>query len=33
VIASRCRDRVPESLIRKVAEAIDEEGRQHGARN
>jgi mycothiol system anti-sigma-R factor len=33
VIASRCRDRVPESLIRKVAEAIDEEGRQHGTRN
>ena len=33
VIASRCRDRVPEGLIRKVAEAIDEEGRQHGTRN
>ncbi len=30
VIASRCRDRVPESLIRRVADAIDEEGRQHG---
>ena len=29
VIASRCRDRVPDSLIRRVAEAIDEEGRQH----
>jgi mycothiol system anti-sigma-R factor len=31
VIANRCRDRVPESLIRRVAEAIDEESRQrHG---
>jgi mycothiol system anti-sigma-R factor len=29
VIADRCRDRVPESLIRRVAEAIDEESRQH----
>jgi mycothiol system anti-sigma-R factor len=29
VIANRCRDRVPESLIRRVAEAIDEESRQH----
>src|ERR1700683_2188256 len=31
VIANRCRDRVPESLIRRVAEGIDEESRQrHG---
>ena len=29
VIASRCKDRVPESLIRRIAEAIDEESRQH----
>jgi len=29
VIANRCKDRVPESLIRRVAEAIDEESRQH----
>ena len=28
VIANRCRDRVPDSLIRRVAEAIDEESRQ-----
>ncbi len=33
VIASRCRDRVPDSLIKRVADAIDEEGRQHGTRN
>ena len=31
VIASRCQDRVPESLIRRVAEAIDRESAQrHG---
>ena len=29
VIANRCKDRVPESLMRRVAEAIDEESRQH----
>ena len=29
VIADRCKDRVPEGLIVRVAEAIDEEGRQH----
>ena len=29
VIANRCKDRVPESLIQRVAEAIDEESRQH----
>lgn len=28
VIASRCKDRVPEALIRRVAEAIDEEQRR-----
>ncbi len=27
VIANRCKDRVPESLIRRVADAIDEESR------
>ena len=31
VIANRCKDRVPESLIRRVAEAIEEESRQHDA--
>ena len=31
VIANRCKDRVPESLIHRVAEAIEEEGRQHDA--
>lgn len=30
VIASRCRDRVPESLIRRVAAAIDEDARRTG---
>ena len=30
VIANRCKDHVPESLIRRIAEAIDEESRQHG---
>jgi mycothiol system anti-sigma-R factor len=29
VIASRCRDRVPESLIQRVAEAIQRESAQH----
>jgi mycothiol system anti-sigma-R factor len=29
IIANRCKDRVPDSLIRRVAEAIDEESRQH----
>ena len=31
VIANRCEDRVPESLIRRVAEAIEEESRQDDA--
>lgn len=29
VISSRCRDRVPEALIKRVAEAIREEERGH----
>jgi mycothiol system anti-sigma-R factor len=29
VISNRCKDRVPDSLIRRVAEAIDEESKQH----
>ncbi|HVB90991.1 MAG TPA: mycothiol system anti-sigma-R factor [Acidimicrobiales bacterium] len=29
VIANRCKDHVPEGLIRRIAEAIDEESRQH----
>jgi mycothiol system anti-sigma-R factor len=29
VIANRCQDRVPDSLIERVARAIDEESRQH----
>jgi mycothiol system anti-sigma-R factor len=29
VIANRCKDHVPESLIRRIAEAIDEESRLH----
>ena len=29
VIANRCKDHVPESLIRRIADAIDEESRQH----
>jgi mycothiol system anti-sigma-R factor len=29
VIANRCKDRVPESLMQRIAEAIDEESRQH----
>jgi len=28
VIASRCKDRVPDALIRRIAEAIDEEQRR-----
>ncbi len=30
VVASRCKDRVPESLIRRVAAAIDEDARRGG---
>jgi mycothiol system anti-sigma-R factor len=29
VIANHCKDRVPESLIRRIADAIDEESRLH----
>jgi mycothiol system anti-sigma-R factor len=29
VIANRCKDHVPESLIQRIAKAIDEESRQH----
>jgi len=29
VIAERCRDRVPDSLVRRVADAISEESRLH----
>jgi mycothiol system anti-sigma-R factor len=29
VIANRCRDRVPQTLIERVAAAIDDESRQH----
>ena len=29
VIANRCKDRVPDSLIERVAAAIDEESKQH----
>jgi mycothiol system anti-sigma-R factor len=29
VIANRCKDRVPQSLIERIAAAIDEESRQH----
>jgi mycothiol system anti-sigma-R factor len=29
VIANHCKDHVPESLIRRIADAIDEESRQH----
>jgi mycothiol system anti-sigma-R factor len=29
VIANRCKDHVPESLIKRIADAIDEESRQH----
>ncbi len=31
VIANRCKDRVPQSLIDRVAAAIDEESREHDA--
>ncbi len=30
IIAQRCRDRVPDSLVERVARAIHEEERQHG---
>jgi mycothiol system anti-sigma-R factor len=30
VIANRCKDRVPDSLIERVAAAIDEESKHHG---
>jgi mycothiol system anti-sigma-R factor len=30
IIADRCRDHVPESLVQRIAEAIDEEARRHG---
>jgi mycothiol system anti-sigma-R factor len=33
VIANRCKDRVPDSLIRRVAEAIEAESRQHDGGN
>ncbi len=33
VIANHCRDHVPESLIRRIAAAIDEESRQHDGGN
>ena len=33
VIANHCKDHVPESLIRRIAEAIDEESRQHDGRH
>jgi mycothiol system anti-sigma-R factor len=29
VIANRCKDHVPDSLIRRIADAIDEEARGH----
>jgi mycothiol system anti-sigma-R factor len=29
VIANRCRDRVPEALVRRIAESIHEEERRH----
>jgi mycothiol system anti-sigma-R factor len=29
VIANRCKDHVPESLMQRIADAIDEESRQH----
>jgi mycothiol system anti-sigma-R factor len=31
VIANHCKDRVPESLKKRIADAIDEESRRHGA--
>jgi mycothiol system anti-sigma-R factor len=33
VIANRCKDRVPQTLIERVAAAIDEESKQHDARH
>lgn len=33
VIANRCKDRVPQSLIERVAAAIDKESKQDNARN
>ncbi|HSZ38139.1 MAG TPA: mycothiol system anti-sigma-R factor [Acidimicrobiales bacterium] len=33
VIANRCKDRVPQTLIDRVAEAIHKESTQHDARN
>jgi mycothiol system anti-sigma-R factor len=33
VIANRCKDRVPQSLIERVASAINEESKQHDARH
>ena len=33
VIANRCKDRVPDSLIQRVAEAIEDESRQHDGGN
>ena len=33
VIANRCKDRVPDSLIQRVAEAIEAESRQHDGGN
>jgi mycothiol system anti-sigma-R factor len=33
VIANRCKDRVPDSLIQRVAAAIDEESKQHHGDN
>jgi mycothiol system anti-sigma-R factor len=30
VIANRCRDHVPDALIHRIADAIDEERRRHG---
>lgn len=33
VIANRCKDRVPQSLIERVAAAIEEESKQDNARN
>jgi mycothiol system anti-sigma-R factor len=29
VISNHCKDRVPDTLIRRIADAIDEESRQH----
>jgi mycothiol system anti-sigma-R factor len=32
VVADHCKDRVPQSLIERVAAAIEDEGRPHGAK-